>query len=364
MNLFSKIHKVRVKNLKTRQSLISILLNLSLLLLVLYPLLSPQKANATVTEGYVRFDRLSSGAPISGTACLKSTLSTQTSVVLVLPITWTISQTAGNWTVSTSNLPYDPQSISTQATAWPGINTATAVGGTNITFPGTALTPGTFYCFNFVGASSTIGAAGNDQAGQLKTMGGSPYSDSINWAISTVTPGMEQILVTASVSATMTFSINATSSALGTLTTSAGAPNAGTAITQSVSTNARNGWVSWIKGANPGSSLHSTTANADITSSGSFDGAPTDLSGTGAGYGVDVNLNTCSGCSIPAEYNGTGDVNYVGHIDVTFHETAYHFAALTAAETVDLRVRAKAGAFTPAGSDYTDTLTVTAAGSF
>jgi hypothetical protein len=357
--------KLRISNLKNPKTLLSLLLQMSILLLsVAYPLMYPKTANATVTEGFVRFDRLATGAAVSGTACLKSTLTTQTSVVIVFPVGWTISGTAGDWTVSTSSLPYDPASISTQATAWPGINTATSVTGLSVVFPGTALAAGTFYCFNFVGANSTVGSAGNDKTGQLKTQGGTPYTDSLDYATSVVGAAAEQIVVTASVSATMTFSLTGNTAALGTLVTGAVAPNSATAITQSVTTNARNGWVSWIKGTNSGGALHSTVASADVTSPGSFNGTPEDLSGAGAGYVVDVNINTCAACTIDAEYNGNGDTNSGGHIDNTFHETAYHYGAETAAETVDLRVRAKAAATTPAATDYTDTLTVTAAGSF
>ena len=122
MNLLPK-----VKIYKNKSSLLSIVLNLSLLFLTFaYPLLYPQKANAAVTEAFVRFDRLATAAAISGTACLKSTLTTQTNVVIVFPQDWTISGTAANWTLTTTNLPTDPVG-GAAATAWPGIGTATSV---------------------------------------------------------------------------------------------------------------------------------------------------------------------------------------------------------------------------------------------
>lgn len=346
------------------KSIISIILQLLLVILsVSYPFLYPQKAGAAVTEAFVRFDRMATGAAISGTACLKSTLTTQTNVVIVLPVDWTISQTASNWTTTTTNLPTDPVGGGA-ATAWPGIGSpASAVSGVNITFSGTALAAGTFYCFNFAGASSTVGPAGNDKTGQLKTQGGAPYTDSVDWATSVVASGADQIIVTASVSASMTFSLSANTVALGTLASDT--TTAGSAITQTVSTNARNGWTSWIKsgtngGANVGA-LHSVTANADIDSPGTYDGTPETLTSTG-GYVLDV--NTGSGTpTVAAEYD-TASADAGGHLDfIPFRQTATTTAPASG-NTVTLVVKARSGVTTPAATDYTDTLTVVAAGSF
>jgi hypothetical protein len=354
-----KLSKIKV--LRTPQALLSITLQLSILLLsVAYPLLSPQKANATVTEGFVRFDRLSTGAAISGTACLKSTLTTQTNVVIVFPAGWTISSTASNWTTSTTNLPTDPVG-GTAATAWPGIGTASSVVGLSVVFPGTALAAGTFYCFNFTGASSTVGSAGNDLSGQLKTQGGAPYTDSINYATSVVASGAEQVTITASVSATMTFSLSGNSIALGTL--SSGTTTNGSVV-ESVITNARNGWTSWIKGTNGSptiGSLHSAAANADIAAPAAWPTVST-LSSTG-GYVIDVD-STAGTPTIAAGYAG-GTADQGGAITTLFKQIATKTTPTSIAQDqVTINARARAASTQAAGSDYTDTLTVTAAGSF
>ncbi len=351
---------VGIKIYKNKSSLLSIALNLSLLFLVLYPILQPQKANATVTEAFVRFDRHSTGAAISGTACLKSTLTTQTNVVIVFPQGWTISGTAANWTVTTTNLPTDPVGGGA-ASAWPGIGTATSVAGLSVVFPGTALVAGTFYCFNFAGASSTIGSAGNDKTGQLKTQGGAPYTDSVDWATSVVSSGGDQVTVTASVSATMTFSLTATSITLGTLSTST--TTSGNATAQ-VSTNARNGWTTWIKGTNGTTTtgtLHSTLASADISvPAGSY---PTtyDLSST-TGYVIDANSGSGTP-TIATAYDGTGDTTLGGIPTTLFRQMATKTTPGTT-DTVVINARAKIASTQAAASDYTDTLTIVAAGSF
>jgi len=365
MDKFLSLKKsLKLPKLSTKKEKLSLALEIILLVFLLYPVFEPSKAGASVTESFVRFDRHSTGAAISGTACLKtSTSGTESAVNIVFPVTWTVSSTPGNWTVSTSNLPVDPSDNVTTATAWPGINTATAVTATSVTFPSTDLSTGTLYCFNFAGASSTIGGAGNDQTGMIQTQGGSPFVDSVSWATSVVTSNADQITVSASVSATMTFSLSGNSVSLGTLSSSS--TTAGSAITEHVSTNARNGWVSWIKSGTDGGStnaaLHSTLANANIVSPGTFDGTPETLSSTG-GYVLDVNTGSGSP-TVNAEYDGSG-ADDGGHLSYNlFRQTAYATAPAND-NTVSLVVKARSAVTTPAAADYTDTLTVVAAGSF
>jgi hypothetical protein len=345
---------------------------LSLITASFYPFLYPKKAHAAVTQGFVRLDRHATGAAISGSACLETTTSgTETNVTITFPVGWTISGTASNWVANNTNLPYDPTDLATQATMWPGISNseaAASVNGLSVTWAGSDLTTGTFYCFNFSGASSTIGTAGNDKTGQLKTEGGSPYVDSVNWATSVVSSGSDQITVTASVSASMTFSLSGNTAALGTLSSSS--TNAASGITQTVSTNARNGWSSWVKSGTDGGggtgtagALESVTAGAanDIDSPGSWDGTPETLSSTG-GYVLDVDTGTGSP-TVAGEYNG-GSADAGGHLTYNvFRQTATKTTP-GSGDTVSLVVKARSSATTPAASDYTDTLTVVAAGSF
>ena len=359
----SFLSKVNFGKLKNPQTLISLLLNVSLILLMLNPLLYPQAANAATSEAFVRFDRLSTGAAISGTACMKSTLITQTNVIIVFPVGWTISQTVGNWTANTTGIVSnmkDPVG-GAAAEAWPGIGNANSVSGLNVQFPGTAFTAGHFYCFNFAGATSTVGSAGNDQTGQFKTQGGSPYTDSVNFATSVVSSGGEQITVSASVSATMTFSLSGNTIALGTLSTSS--VTSGN-VTQTVSTNARNGYVSWLQGTSTtggtGGGLHSSAANADIPSPGSFP-TITDLASS-TGVVIDAVTGTNSP-TINAGYAGNGSSSG-GHFDGgTFHEVSSKTGPQSGS-TVVLNVRAKIASTQAAASDYSDVLTVVAAGSF
>jgi hypothetical protein len=358
------LSKVRLANLRNPKVLLSLLLQLTIVLLsVATPLLYPQQAHATVTEGFVRFDRLATAQAVTGTACLKSTLITQTGVIITFPIGWTISSTIGNWTANTTNI------VSTMkdpigggaAEAWPGINNATAVNGLSVTFPTTAFTAGHFYCFNFAGASSTVGTAGNDQTGQLKTTGGSPFTDSMDYATSVVAAAGEQIVVSASVSATMTFALTGNAIALGTLNSTSAVSGA---VTEQVSTNARNGWTSWIKGTNGSATtgaLHSALAPTSdiIVPAGAY---PTvyDLTST-TGYVIDADAGSGTP-TIATAYDGN-TVNK-GGIPTTLFQQMATKTTPGATDTVVINARAKIVSTQTAANDYTDTLTVVAAGSF
>lgn len=353
------------KNVKlTKGTIVSLFLYATLLGAMLYPFTLPPQANAAVTEAWVRFDRLATGSGVSGTACMETTggAGTESGVIIDFPTDWTISGTPANWTVTTTNLPTSSDN-STAATAWPGIGTATAVDGNSVRFPSTDLSDDTFYCFNFAGASSTVGPAGNDKTGTLKTEGGSPFVEEVAWATSVVASGADQITVTASVSASMTFSLSGNSVDLGTLTS--GSTAAGSAITQTISTNARNGWVSWVMSNTDGGAgvgaLDSSAASAQIDSPGSFDGTPETLSSSG-GYVLDVDQGT-GAPTVAAEYDG-GTADAGGHLSYNVFRQTATAGDPASGDTVDLVVKARSAATTPAASDYTDTLTVVAAGSF
>lgn len=349
----------RIRIYKNRETILSLILNLSLILLIFYPLLtSPKFANAAVTEAFIRFDRLSTGTAISGTVCEKTgTAGTEASVVVVFPLGWTISGTPGNWTTTTTNLPTDPVGGGA-ASAWPGIGTATSVDNVSVVFPSTDLSTSTFYCFNFAGASSTVGAAANDQTGQIKTRTSlAVLIDTTNYATSVVSSGGELITVTASVSATMSFSLNSNIVTLGTLSTSA--VTSGT-VTQTVSTNARNGFVSWIKGTN-WNGLYSSTANAMIFSPGNYPGIADLTVSAQKGYGLDAQPGTNTPV-IAAGYQGSATT--VGHIDSSLFRQVASLTGPQASTTVTLNVRAAITATQSAATDYSDILTVTAAGSF
>lgn len=367
------MHLSKIKiNLKDPKTLLSILLQLSIVFLsVAAPIMYPNKANASVTEGFVRFDRLATGSAINGTACLKSDQTTQTGVTIVFPQGWTINSTASNWVASTTNIVAQEKDPVGGAAAeiWPGIGgstAATSVTGLSVTWPTTSFTSGHYYCFSFTGGTavqSTVGSVGNDKTGTLRTQGGNPFTDIMPFATSVVAAAADQIVVSASVSAQMTFSLGLTSVSFPTMVSPT--VYSSSAITQTVITNARNGWVSWVKSTNghlTSPSLGSTIdAGSYVTTAANL----VDLS-SATGYVLDADTGT-GAPTIAAEYNSvvavTGTTGGGGKLATYFAKTASNTGP-TATDTVTYYVRAKVSATQAAANDYADTLTVTAAGSF
>jgi hypothetical protein len=178
----------KIKNLKFK-------ILFFLLLSVLFILISMPVKASSFSSAYVRLNNQSSSAALSGTVCAQpssASAGTEAKVIVVFPSDFTVSPTASNWTTTTTNLPDN-------STAWPGIGaTAINVSGKSVTFSGNDLTSDTQYCFNFAGASSLTGSAGNDKTGSIYTQTNLNQTiDSTAFATSII--NSNQISVTASV---------------------------------------------------------------------------------------------------------------------------------------------------------------------
>ncbi len=339
---------------------------------VISPMLSNTASAASppqFTQAFLRLDRLMTGVATGGTACVKpTTVATEASFEITFP-TQTITDfaldpTAGNWTVSTaSNL------LPSTATAWPGIGTATSVSGHTVTFPSGDLTVGTLYCFHFA-AMLTNGASGASLQGLMHTRTSVPaIIDETNYAVAIV--ANDQITVSAVVPPTFVFSLSGnTDNFGGNLDPTAGATGikSTTGRTVSVTTNAKGGWIGWVKDSQQG--LFSATAAYTIATSGTVNGAPSTINGGVEGYVLDADMTTdaSGGCvvAIDPEYDGTG-TNQGGTLSVDFQPVVACTGAAPATsngDVITLIERATIAGGTPAGSDYSDIITVVAAGNF
>lgn len=308
---------------------------------------------------YVRPDRLKASTATTGLICAQAdTVGTEIDVQVAFPTGFTLGL-AATFTVTTTNLP-------SGATAWPGIGTATAVSGQTVTFPSTDLAVSTLYCFNWSSSTAvSTGTAGNDKTGTITTRAaGAATIDTAGYALSIVSD--DQIVVTASVPATFSFALSgntdAFTSSLSTTTTS----TSGRTVT--ITTNGASGWVAWVKSAN--AALNSSSTSATIATAGTLDNAPSDLAST-TGYVLDVNITTDSGTgtgtvtqasNYGAEYNGTNTTSG-GTLSTTFQPVAASNGT-TDGDVLTLIERAKVTAVQAAATDYTDTLTIVAAGRF
>lgn len=367
---------IKFKNKIDREKSLRVLGAVVLTLGLLEPLFYPTVANAAVT-GYLRIDRMKAGQATAGTVCMtpNATHTTSNNTVTVTfsngdasTTGFTLGSTGSNWTATTSNLP-------TGSTAWPGITAATpTISGQTVTYTmasNQTLTAATQYCFNFPGTSTLTSrsTAASNLTGTIVATDTTPANnETVSYATATISD--DRIIVTATVPATFSFSLGAFAAVLGSLPTS-GAPNTATAITATVSTNANNGWLAWAKNTNANSALTSASTGDGICFGGNY---PTctgaayqttsanvhSFSGA-AGYGLSVAAGSGTPTVAP-EYAGSATT--FGSLDSVKFEQIASKNAPAASNTFTLTFGAEATATNKAATDYTDTVTISAAGQF
>lgn len=326
-------------------------------MLVAYFLFPLRAAHAaSLTQVFVRFDRMAISTATTGTVCaMPATASTEAHVQVTFPTGYTLG-TAANFTTSTTNLSWP-----SGGTAWPGIGTATNVTGQVVTFPSTDLTVATLYCFNWTNtAAVTIqSGASSSNTGTVTTQDSTPATiDSAGF--STASVSNDQIAVSATVPSTFSFALSANTDALGTLSTGS-VTTSPTPRTITVNTNARNGWMVWAKDANTG--LTSATASSTIASTTPGTNS-TQAAGT-AGYNTGITTTQTSGSgtiTVQAPFVGTA-TGQGGGLDTTLRMlTSSTGTANNAVLTIKNNVAISG--ITPAASDYADTQTYVGAGLF
>lgn len=332
--------------------------SLSILGLLVFPFTSHIVSAGSLNQTQVRFDRLATSTPTTGTVCANVTAANgaEASVEVVFPTGYTVSTTTSNWTVSTTNLAWPSGAL-----AWPGIGTASTAVSQTVTFPSADIASNGLYCFNWTNtaAVSTKSSASNSNAGSVATRNsGATLIDSGNYSTNTVTS--DQILVTASVAETFSFALSGTTDNLGTLSTS-GVSSSPTPRTATISTNAANGWSAWAKDSNTG--LQSTFASYTINST--TPGTNSTLSGGSDGYNTGVTSSQVGGSgtiTVAAAFVG-GSSGKGGGLSTALRSLATSNGTANNA-SLQLTNNATINPTTPAASDYTDTITIVAAGLF
>jgi hypothetical protein len=327
-------------------------------------------AAATMSQVFVRFDRMKVSTPTTGTICaMPATTSVDVKTwTVTFPTGYTLSATVGNWqtaNISTTNLAW-PGTPS----AWPNAASATAtVSGQTVTWTNASvqtMNAATLYCYNWTSSAAVSVASGasGSLAGSVATQDHLAAGIDTG-SYSTAAVSNDQIVVTATVPTAFTFAINNNADALGTLGTGAVTPSP-TPRTATVNTNAKNGWVVWANDTNAG--LHSTNASYTVASNCSAGAGTlsTLVAGT-EGYNTGVTKT---------QVGGSGTVTLNSIFDDTTATlgkggglcTAYQSLATStgSADTAVLTLTNNAAikGSTPAATDYTDTLTVVGAGLF
>ncbi len=335
------------------------------------------EASAQFQQAYLRLDRMKINTSTGGLVCAKPSVAnlalTEAHIMITFPSTYTLNATAGNWTVTTTNLP-------TGATAWPGINTATTISNAAHTaiFPSTDLSSSSaLYCFNFasVNTVTTATVAANSQQGLITTQdSGSATIDQTPIALANNTD--DTIVITAVVPPSFIMTLSGYTDSFTTNLDPLSVVST-TGVTSTFITNAKGGWIAWAKDLYQG--LHSAGASYTIPTTGTVgDGLSTQLAPGTEGYLMDTILTTdaTDGCivGLDPDYDGTTQAQPT-RSGGTLASTYQPIASCTGTsgtpptgtangDVITMTERAAISGVTPAGTDYTDSITVVGAGNF
>jgi hypothetical protein len=338
-------------------------------------------AAPSFTQAYVRLDRMKINTASGGLVCANpATVAVEDHVIITFPGTYTLNTTAANWVVDND--------IPSGSTFWLGMTTGTTTattasnGAHTVTFPSGDLAVGTLYCFHFSGTSTltTAASAASSQQATIQTQ------DSVNAVIDFTYMALanntdDSIVITAVVPPSFILTLSGyTDTFTGNLDPTAVVSTNGVSMT--VTTNAKGGWIAWAKDQYQG--LHSPTTNYTIStvgtlSSGTYasgvpDGTPSTLTSGTDGFVLDVDATTdaAGGCTFGSPYGVAGEYDgnttaKGGSLMGNYQQIASCSGTAPATangDVVTLIGRAAISAVAPAGSDYTDTITVVGAGSF
>lgn len=326
-----------------------------LAVLILSVLIAGSAKAAPLTSTFVRFDRMKVSTATTGTVCATpATTATEATVNVEFPAGYTLGA-FGTFTVNTTNTAWP-----SGGTAWVGIGTATAVNSQVVTFPSGELTVGTLYCFNWANPAAVTVKAGatNSNQGSITTRTVAP-ADIDTGAFTTASITDDQIVVTATVPQLFSFALSGNTDNIGNITSGSVATSP-TPRTATVNTNAKSGWLMWARSANTG--LTSATASKTIAST--TPGSNSTLTGTTEGYNTGITTSQVGGSgtiSVPAAF--TGGVAQGGGLNTSLATVASSNGTADTA-VVTIRNNVSISPLTPAAADYTDTITVVAAGLF
>ncbi len=338
----------------TKKTASSALLS-ALVLAIILPVFVFQAQASDFEEAYIRLDRMKTGVATDVLVVVKvpsGNSGTEAKVAVAFGAGTTVC--SGSTTAVTTSLPAG-------VTALPGTLSATGSGQTVTVTGVTNMTASTTYGFRITGCI-TNGAAAQYTNTITTLTSGDATIDTKNVATRVVSN--DQIVVSAVVPPTFSFTLGGNTDSFTTdLDPASIVSTSGVLVT--VATNAANGWIAWVKSAN--AALASASTSHSISSAGTVDGTPTTLSTGSEDYALDVNLTQDSGTSgtgtvtVASEYNGGASQGGTLSTSLTPIASA---DGPTDDDRLTLVEKSTISGLTPAGNDYTDTLTVIGAGNF
>lgn len=341
---------------------------------LLASLLAPDFVSAaSLAQTSVSLGRLgisaSSGNDVLVTFKLNTTPTNVAKIKLTFPSGFTL--TSGTPTPATSGFPNTPASI----TAPPGTLTSVVTGagagaGGTVVVSGltsASLNGTTLYGFTIpTGSVQNPGTAGQYDVTVESDTSGSGTIDSTDAAVDIFgsSSNQDQITVNESVSPNFTFSLSANSDIVPKADPSTTQTSPG--VTMTVATNSPLGYTAYVKSAND--ALTSATNPGTPIGSGTFDGSPDSMSAGTTDYGFVPSTGTpCSSCTGSLVYDGEFNVTdgtHSGSFNGTNFASFVSRNGITDGDQVLLKERVDVSNSVGYANDYTDTLTIVAAGNF
>ncbi|MDL2363062.1 MAG: hypothetical protein QFB86_01620 [Patescibacteria group bacterium] len=352
--------------------------------LLTFSFLMPTLASAAkLTQVGVRLGRLgissgSGGASDNNDLLVTFKLNTTPTSVGKISIAFPsgFNMTAGTPAVSTTGFPATPASITappgtlTAAVTTNGANAGGAIVVSGLT--SASLVNSTLYGFIIPAGSITNPATAGQYVTTVEsqTSGGATIdSTTAPTYVYGASSNQDQVVVSASVSPNFSFALSANTDTVPAADPSAIVTSPG--VTMSVGTNSPLGYTAYVKSKN--AALTSAATSGSITG-GTFNGtADTTAAGT-THYGflpiTGTACGTCTGTlTYDGEYSGGGGAfisaaNQSGAFNGTSFSSFVSRSGYTNSDQFTLKERVTVANTVPYANDYTDTLTIVAAGNF
>ncbi|HSH18366.1 MAG TPA: hypothetical protein VK978_03205, partial [Candidatus Saccharimonadales bacterium] len=295
-----------------------------------------------------------------------STTQTEDNITVDFRAAWTGTTPAGavNATQTVSSASCAAESGATALPAASTLTLAASGSGTVVTITNVAdLAVSTAYCVDLTSSSAVTNPTAGEYYANIKTQAGGTVRDTAKVALRIV--GEDSITVTASVPPTFNFVLDANTTAF-TTELATGSKHSTTARTVTINTNAKTGWVTWLRNSDT-NGLYSAgvTKNIAPTTPGTAVDVDASLSTEQYIWGVS-SLTQAAGAgttAITAAYDSTGVTNDGSGVDNAYRQVASSNGTSQDA-VVTLVSEATVSPITPASSDYTDIIQVIGAGNF
>ncbi len=326
---------------------------------------SGASALSNLSSTYVRLDRMQTGS----TSSLRVVFTTSSATLVEDNVRIDMNGAdSTNWTGSTGAVNTTQTVTSaacaadTGATALPGSLTAAGSGSVITISSVSNLAASTAYCVDLTSASAVTLPTAGEYHPVVTTQTTTTVDDKATVAVRVVSS--DQVTVTANVPPTFNFQLDSNTTAF-TANLTPGTKQRTTPRTFTVNTNAKSGWVAWVKNTDANGLFSSTVAkNIAPTTPGTAVNESTAPNTEQYVWGVSA-LSQVGGSgtvSIATPFDATGSNDGTG-VDTTYRQVASS-SGTADTSVVTFVASATISGITPAASDYTDVIQVIGAGRF